>query len=163
LRTPSTPGPAISWVATLVTLYIQAYLLETVGRKPLFVVGFLLITIGGAFGAVAIIVFHLTGWPILFASALIMGLGTALNGTASVGYTAELYPTRMRSLGVATGSSMSRLASIFSPIAVGALLTTHNGIGSILAMFGAVGFIGLVVVAAMGIETKGRTLEEISP
>ena len=48
-------------------------------------------------------------------SALIMGLGTALNSSACVNYTAELYPTRMRGWGVATGSSMNRLASIISP------------------------------------------------
>jgi MFS transporter, putative metabolite:H+ symporter len=153
----------VSWTTTLITLYVQAYLLETLGRKPLFIFGFLMITLGGASGAVAIAVFHMTSWPILFASALVMGLGTALNSSASVSYTAELYPTRMRSLGVATGSSMARLASIFSPVAVGALLSTNHGIDGILAMLAAVGLVGFIVLATMGVETKGQTLEELSP
>lgn len=153
----------VSWALTLVTLYLQAYLLETIGRKPLFIFGFLMIILGGGFGAVAMVGFHLTGWPILFASALIMGLGTALNSSACVSYTAELYPTRMRGLGVATGSSMARLASIFSPAAVGALLNANYGIESVLAMFAAVGVIGFIMLATMGVETKGRTLEEMSP
>lgn len=153
----------VSWAVTLTTMYTQAYLLETLGRKPLFIFGFAMITLGGTFGALAVIIFHATGWPVLFAASLVMGLGTALNSSACVSYTAELYPTRMRGLGVATGSSMNRLASIFSPVAVGALLNAKFGIDSVFAMFALVGLIGLVVLATMGVETKGRTLEELSP
>lgn len=153
----------VSWAVTLATMYIEAYLLETWGRKPLFIFGFAMITLGGAFGGVAVFFFHATGWPILFASAIIMGLGTALNSSACVSYTAELYPTRMRGLGIATGSSMNRLASVVSPTAVGALLSANYGIASVFALFAAVGLIGFIVLATMGIETKGQTLEELSP
>ena len=117
----------------------------------------------GSFYMTAFYTARRTGWPILFVSALIMGVGTALNSAACVNYTAELYPTRIRGLGMATGSSMSRLASIFSPFAVGALLNAGYGIESVFAMFVAAGLIGLVVMIALGIETKGRTLEELSP
>lgn len=153
----------VSWALTLTTMYIEAYLLETVGRKPLFIFGFAMIALGGAFGAAAVFFFHATGWQILLASSLIMGLGVALNSSACVSYTAELYPTRMRGLGIATGSSMNRLASIVSPSAVGALLGANFGIESVFVMFAAVGLIGLVVFATMGVETQGRTLEELSP
>jgi putative MFS transporter len=153
----------VTWTATLTTMYLEAWLLEKVGRKPLFTFGFAMILLGGTFGATMVMFFHATGWPILFASALIMGLGTALNSSACVNYTAELYPTRMRGLGIATGSSMNRLASIFSPFAVGALLNAGYGIESVFAMFAAAGLIGLVVFVALGVETKGRTLEELSP
>jgi putative MFS transporter len=92
-----------------------------------------------------------------------MGAGTALNSSAALIYTAELYPTRMRGWGVSTGSSMNRLASIISPTAVGALLGANLGIGSVFAMFGTVGLIGMIVLATLGIETKHKTLEELSP
>jgi putative MFS transporter len=92
-----------------------------------------------------------------------MGIGTSLNSSACVNYTAELYPTRMRGLGIATGSSMNRLASIFSPFAVGALLNAGYGVESVFAMFAAAGLVGLIVFIALGIETKDRTLEELSP
>ena len=153
----------VTWAATLTTMYLEAWLLEKVGRKPLFIFGFAMITLGGSFGATMVLFFHATGWQILFASALIMGLGTALNSSACVNYTAELYPTRMRGLGIATGSSMNRLASIFSPFAVGALLNAGYGIEAVFAMFAVAGLIGLVVLIALGVETKGRTLEELSP
>lgn len=153
----------VTWAATLTTMYTEAWLLEKVGRKPLFIFGFAMIMLGGSFGATMVLLFHASGWHILFASALIMGLGTALNSSACVNYTAELYPTRMRGLGIATGSSMNRLASIFSPFAVGALLDGGYGIEAVFAMFAAAGLIGLVVMIALGVETKGRTLEELSP
>ena len=153
----------VTWACTLTTMYTEAWLLEKVGRRPLFIFGFAMITLGGSFGAAMVLFLHATGWQILFASALIMGLGTALNSSACVNYTAELYPTRMRGLGIATGSSMNRLASIFSPFAVGALLNAGYGIEAVFAMFAVAGLIGLVVLVALGVETKGRTLEELSP
>lgn len=153
----------VTWAVTLTTMYAQAWLLEILGRRPLFIFGFAMIALGGFYGAVMASVFHLTGWPVLFSAAILMGLGTALNSSACVSYTAELYPTRMRGLGVATGSSMNRLASIFSPTAVGALLGADYGIGSVFAMFGVVGVIGFFTLVTLGVETKNQTLEELSP
>jgi putative MFS transporter len=92
-----------------------------------------------------------------------MGFGIALNSSAAISYTAELYPTRMRGWGVATASSMNRLASIISPTAVGALLGAGFGVEAVFAMFGTVGLIGMTVMATLGIETKHRTFEELSP
>jgi MFS transporter, putative metabolite:H+ symporter len=153
----------VSWIVTLTTMYAQAYLLETIGRKPLFVFGFAMIAMGGLGGAVIVMAFHATSWQILFGVQLAMGLGTAMNSSAGVSYTAELYPTRMRGWGVATATSMNRLASIISPTAVGALLAANLGIASVFAMFGVAGLIATIVMAALGVETKHRTLEELSP
>ena len=153
----------VTYVVTVSVIYAEAWLVEVVGRKPLFITGFVLIIFGGVLGALAILIFHATGWPILFASTLVLGCGTGLNSSAAFNYSAELYPTRIRGLGVATGSSMNRFASIVSPFAVGAMLDAKLGIAGVLLMFAVAGLIGLVVMATMGIETKGRTLEELSP
>jgi MFS transporter, putative metabolite:H+ symporter len=153
----------VTWVVTLSTMYTQAWLVETIGRKTLFVFGFGVVALGGLGGALAVVMFHLTGWPMLFGVAVAMGLGIALNSSAAISYTAELYPTRMRGWGVATASSMNRLASIISPTAVGALLGSGFGVEAVFAMFGTVGLIGMIVMATLGIETKHRTLEELSP
>lgn len=153
----------LTWSVTLTTHYTECYLTEKTGRKPLFIAGFSFIVLGTAVGTVSIILFHMTGWPVLFGSALIIGMGTAMNGSALYNYTVELYPTRMRALGVASGSSMARLASICSPTAVGILLDANYGIQSVLIMFGIVGVIGLTNLSLRAIETKGRLLEELSP
>jgi putative MFS transporter len=154
---------SISWALTLATMYLEAVLLDKIGRKPFFILGFAAIAAGGFFGAIMVMFFHATGWPILFGVALFMGIGTALNSSAALNYTAELYPTRMRGIGVASGTSMSRLASIVSPSAVGALLAADLGIQSVFAMFGIAGLIGFAIMAALGVETKQRTLEDLSP
>jgi MFS transporter, putative metabolite:H+ symporter len=153
----------VSWIMTLGTMYAEAWLLERLGRKPLFITGFAMIAAGASAGAIAVAFFGATGWPVLFAVSLLMGPGIALNSSACVNYTAELYPTRMRGLGVATASSMNRLASVISPSAVGALLDRHYGIGAVFLMFACVAFTGFVVLATLGIETRNRMLEELSP
>lgn len=153
----------VSWAVTMSTAYTQAFLLDTVGRKPLFLLGFTIIMVGGIYGALTVLLFHTTSWQVLLSVSIVSGLGTSLTTAAAVNYTAELYPTRMRGLGVSTASSMNRLASIFAPAAVGALMAAQWGIQSVFAMFAVFGFIGLVVMATLGIETKMRSLEELSP
>jgi putative MFS transporter len=69
----------------------------------------------------------------------------------------------MRGLGVAAGSGMLRLAAVIAPAAVGALLASGFGIGSVFMMFGVAGLIGAVVLAFFGIETKQQSLEALSP
>jgi putative MFS transporter len=153
----------MTWVINIITMYAMALVLDTVGRKPFLIAGFLIIAAGGFFGAVAVTAFHATGWTILFAVNIFLSIGTSLTTVLAVNYTAELYPTRMRGLGVSSASSMNRLASVAAPSVVGALLAAKLGIESVFALFGVVGLIGAIVIAAMGIETKRRSLEELSP
>jgi hypothetical protein len=69
----------------------------------------------------------------------------------------------MRGLGVAAGSGMLRLAAVIAPAAVGTLLGSGLGIGSVFLMFGCAGLIGAVVLGLFGIETKLQSLETLSP
>ncbi len=92
-----------------------------------------------------------------------MTIGTSMNSSTNYNYAAELYPTRMRGWGVATVSSMNRLASIVSPTAVGALLAGGFGMESVFAMVAVAGVIGAVVLGLLGIESKRRVLEDLSP
>ncbi len=76
-------------------------------------------------------------------------------------YTAELYPTRMRGLGVSFGGAWNRLGVILGPVVVGALVAAGASPAVIFAVLGAVG-IAAAFVAILGEETTGRALEEIS-
>jgi putative MFS transporter len=77
-------------------------------------------------------------------------------------YTAELYPTRMRALGCSVGGAFGRLGIVVGPLVVGNLLERGFSIADIFVVMGAVGVVGALSTAAFAVETKERTLEEIS-
>ena len=76
-------------------------------------------------------------------------------------YTPELYPTRVRALGVGTATAWLRFASMIGPTAVGYMIA--GGLQSVFLTFAIVAAIAAVITAAFAIETKGRVLEEVSP
>ncbi|HXQ53353.1 MAG TPA: MFS transporter [Stellaceae bacterium] len=76
-------------------------------------------------------------------------------------YTAEIYPTRMRALGVSWASFWLRIAATVGPLIVGFILPRY-GIGGVFGVFSAFGVIGCIA-AFMIIETRLRVLEEVSP
>jgi putative MFS transporter len=102
-----------------------------------------------------------------FAPATVMALTTVASFFISVMlagiyvYTPEIYPTRMRAIGTATATAWYRLASIIIPILVG-LLLGRAGVSAVYLLFGGLALLGAIVVAAFAIETRGRSLEEIS-
>jgi putative MFS transporter len=76
-------------------------------------------------------------------------------------YTPELYPTRIRATGSGFASSVGRLGSLLGPSIVGVILplTGQSGVFTL----GAMSFVvAALVVLLLGVETKGRTLEEVS-
>jgi putative MFS transporter len=76
-------------------------------------------------------------------------------------YTPELYPTRVRALGVGTATAWLRFASIIGPTGVGYALA--GGLPSVFQTFAIVAAIAAVITALFAVETKGRVLEEVSP
>jgi len=150
-------------VVRLVTMYSESLVVDRVGRLPLFLTGFTTMAAANFAGALAFAWLDYTAWPMLLIVSTAINIGTSLTNILIVNYTAELYPTRLRSLGIAAGNSASRLASIIAPSAVGGLLAAHLGIESIFAMFGLVALVAAVAVPLWGIESRRRVLEEISP
>lgn len=146
----------------LVEIYVFAFTVDRVGRKPWFVGGFTVSMIGASFGLVAILL-DATAWPVLLVASLLMGLGISPITAGLYLYTPELYPTRMRAWATAAGSSLNRVASAIGPIVVGVLLGAGLGLASVFLVFGVVAAVGLVVMAWLGIETRQRVLEELAP
>ncbi|WP_406032095.1 MFS transporter [Nocardioides sp. NBC_00163] len=77
-------------------------------------------------------------------------------------YTAELYPTRMRALGVSVGGAFGRLGIIVGPLVVGGLIGRGFSIADVFIVMGAVAVVGALTTAVFAVETRERTLEEIS-
>ncbi|GAB7547861.1 MFS transporter [Cupriavidus sp. 8B] len=96
---------------------------------------------------------------------LVYGSGAYFFATAAaIGvylYTPELYPTRIRALGVGTATAWLRVASMAGPIIIGGLM--KFGLGLVFAVFAAISLVAAVLVAKFAIETKERVLEELSP
>jgi putative MFS transporter len=77
-------------------------------------------------------------------------------------FTAELYPTRMRALGIGMGSTVRNLFAMTSPMLV-ALMLTDYGLPGVFIMLGLVPLIPAVLLWLYGTETSRRVLEEVSP
>ncbi|MFR9778261.1 MFS transporter [Micromonospora sp. MS34] len=149
-------------VVQLAMVYVTAFLADRVGRKPLLTWGFVIMTAGALVGFVGVGVLGVHAWPMLLATAALFAVGGTAPTSALYLYTAELYPTRMRAWATSTCSSLNRLASILSPLLVGALLGTSLGAGAVFLSFALACAVALVVVVAAGIETRHRPLEAIS-
>jgi len=134
-----------------------ALMIDRVGRRYWFIGAFFLVAAGlvwlWAFGA-ATALGMLIGYA--FCS---MWLGS-INMSIFL-YTAEIYPTRMRALGVSWASSWLRLAATVGPLIVGFALPRY-GIHGVFLMFSAFAVVGCVTATFM-IETRRRVLEEVSP
>ena len=137
---------------------LTVYLIEALGRKSMFAVGFgiccvpllcfiflgqlsalqTLLTVSGAF---------------FFCSFLALGLAT---------YTAEIYPTQLRALGGGVASAWQRAASMAGPLMVGWVLP-HWGLNYVFVVFGLFSLLGCLITAFFAIETRGQVLERLSP
>lgn len=144
-------------IAALAGAATCALLIDSVGRRPWFTgslagAGFLLCALAALRADSAVLVLVLGSAAQFFAASTAIGLYL---------YTPELYPTRVRALGVGTATAWLRIASIVGPLLIGALI--GYGLGTIFAIFGAISLVIAVAVAVFATETKEQVLEELSP
>jgi putative MFS transporter len=86
-----------------------------------------------------------------------------MNGTYAgvYAYTAEVFPTAIRTTGVGIASAVGRIGAIISPILVGYIFPIL-GFGGVFGVTTAVLLTGAIAVLVMGIRTKGLSLEAIA-
>ncbi len=136
--------------------FLEAWLVETWGRKPV-IISFTLIACVCAF----LFGFLETAGSVLAVGIVMSFFGIGANPAVKV-YVAENYPTRVRSTGVGTAEAVGRLiAGVLAP-AYFPFLLLSGGVVAAYTFVGALGIIGVLAVAILGTETKGRLLEEIS-
>lgn len=146
-------------LAQLPGYYSAAYLIEKIGRKAV-----LVIYLAGT--AVAAYLFGQSASPteiLIFGSLLYFFSLGAWGGVYA--YTPEMYPTRARASGSGWASAIGRLGMIAAPYAVGLIYQTFGKVTGYTYVFGMLtGVFAIValVVLVFGIETKGKSLDEIS-
>lgn len=130
------------------------YTIEKFGRKQLFYVGF-------GLGGVAALVFGKIedpSWLLGGACLLSFLYEQAVAGT--VVWTAELYPSKVRATATCWSTGAGRISSALAPIVFGFFMAGKMYYGVYVTM--AVSFwIACALVFFLGIETKGKSLEDI--
>lgn len=150
------------WWALIVTLmqipgyYSAALLLDKIGRKPIIVAYLLIAGIASFLMATANNVTQVLIWSSLIA---FFNLG-AWSGLYT--YTPELYPTEIRGFGAGAAASIGRFAGIIAPIITTYLMTIANyQLIWAFTVFSLAHIIAGLITLTLGIETKGKTLEEL--
>jgi len=135
--------------------YSATFLLDKIGRKK--VLGIYL-TLAGLASLFLGLVIHET-WFFIWSSVIsFFNLG-AWAGLYT--YTPELYPTEVRGAGSGFAASMGRFAGILAPTFT-AYLYVSTGLFGPYSVFAVVHIIAAVSVLVLGIETMGKSLEELA-
>ncbi len=79
---------------------------------------------------------------------------------ASAVYVPELWPTEIRLRGSGFSNAVGRLVTVFTPYGVAWILTNYGSVAVFVTIGIVLSFVA-VIVATIGIETRGKSLEEI--
>lgn len=136
---------------------ICALMIDRTGRRYWFIGAFFLVAAG-----------LLELWAVGAGSAfgMLLGYGFCSMWLGSINmsiflYTAEIYPTRMRALGVSWASFWLRVGATVGPLIVGFALPRY-GISGVFLVFSIFALTGCAAAIFMT-ETGRRVLEEVSP
>lgn len=149
----------IMCIAQLPGYYSVAYLIEKVGRKMILVV----YLIGTALSA------YLFGQATSVTYVLVFGCLLYFFSLGAWGavyaYTPEVYPTHARGTGVGWAAAIGRIGAIAAPYIVGLVYEVKGkqiGFTYVFLMLTIVFAVVALIVGVVGIETKGKTLDEIN-
>lgn len=149
------------WWTIIVTLfqvpgyYSASYLLDKIGRKKVLAI----YLVGAGLGSMLLSLRTDLTWIFTFSSTVsFFNLG-AWSGLYA--YTPELYPTEIRGTGSGAAASFGRAMGILAPSITGYLFAASGLIGP-FTVFSLVHIFAGLSALLLGIETMGKTLEEVS-
>ncbi|WP_157847596.1 MFS transporter [Streptomyces violens] len=144
----------VTALAQIPGYYVASALIERMERKWLiaaYATGATLAALGVALAE---------GQAALLVSSAFLAAFT--NGSAAVyyAYTAELYPTAIRTTGMGAASAVGRIGAIVAPITIGYLYQSVGFTNVFLALVGSLA-VAVAVIVAFGEKTAGRSLEQL--
>ncbi len=147
----------------LVVLVVYMFLVDRIGRKRWFLIGFGIIVLGTGAGSIAFGILHSTSWVVLALTGIPLSMGGYICVINNFLSTAELFPTRMRAWALSTCKCVDALASIIVPIIIGIIATARSSIGAIFLLLFIFSLVALLAEARFGMETKLAILEATAP
>jgi putative MFS transporter len=138
---------------------VALLLIDRVGRRLVVSVCFF---VGGGFFLALWYMGASTAVQVLVLTALAWFFFSVICGVAYV-YTPEIYPTRMRALGTSVATAWLRLAAMIGPLFVGMVIARYGEVSLVFLYYGLIAVIAGIVVFWLGVEPKGKVLEQISP
>ena len=149
----------IMTLAQLPGYFSAAYLIEVIGRKAVLVIFFLGTALAAHFYGLSDSVTQILVWGCLL---YFFSLGT---WGAVYAYGPELYPTEARGSGVGWAAAFGRVGAMTAPFVVGLIYQSYGKVSGYTIVFGMLTGVFVVValsVLILGVETKGKTLDELT-
>lgn len=151
---------SLFWILIVTAIQIPGYysatfLLDLAGRKLVLSTYLIVAALGSFLLGLSVDI----NWVLLWSGVIsFFNLGA---WAALYTYTPELYPTSFRGTGSGFAASIGRAAGILAPILTGYVYATW-GLAQTFNVFALAHFLAAIATVTLGIETKGKILEEIS-
>jgi MFS transporter, putative metabolite:H+ symporter len=143
-------------VCIFVLPVILRFTIDRIGRRPLPMLG----TAIGGVALLAMILLDVHATLPLVGLAIIGQVGISIGSMVLWPYTAESYPTRIRSLALGASSSIARAASMLTPLLVGGVLQLTHSVTLVFLTFG-LASVSVALLWWLGArETAGRKMTE---
>lgn len=149
---------ALMTIPTLLGTILVTLLIDRTGRRPWMTYALLLagvLLLGLSFRP------YVDPYWVLVIAAIAIGADNSVSQAVST-YTAEIYPTELRAMGCGMGNAWLRLSAVVGPLLIGLILPS-GGIRAVFLLFGVAAVTGGITCRLFGTETRGKTLEELSP
>ncbi len=147
---------AIVAVSIFILPIILRQTIDRIGRRPLPMLG----TAVGGIALIAMIFIDLDATFWLVGLAIVGQIGISIGSMVLWPATAEIYPTRIRSLALGTSSSVARGASMLTPLLVGGVLERTGTVTLVFLVFGLASF-AVALLWLFGVrETAGRKMAD---
>jgi putative MFS transporter len=149
---------AYTTVAGMVGVIVVALLVDHTGRRAWFTTCFA--------GIAAVFLYlWLSGAPSATVVLVAVTVGDVLMASISsliFLYSAEIYPTRLRSRGVAIAGAWQKVGIVLGQLSIGYVVPAF-GIEGVFLQFAIASALGAIIAGFFCIEARNRALEEISP
>lgn len=161
LNTQNASGvAAIVAVIAIIGAVLTFFLVDRTGRKKVTAIGFA----GMAFTLVAayFILVYAQSIAIFVALFILFEISQEFGpGITNSIYPQELFPTSIRATAQGLGTTVSRVGALVG-IALFSIISDIFGFGAGMLLLAVMSFLGLAVTVVLGVETKGKSLEELT-